>query len=191
MQFNTPYNSNLDVTRGHLLISEPFLPDKNFERSVVLVCEHQPTKGSFGLVLNKSTEMTVSDVVEVSSFEQTLYIGGPVEQNTLHFVHTLSEIPNAVPLRDGVFWGGDFNYIKSLAIANRLSPTNSRFFVGYSGWGEGQLTEELKENAWILSTINLQIIFQVPTEELWKQILKNMGGRFKVVANYPTNPRLN
>ncbi|MFY7788571.1 MAG: YqgE/AlgH family protein, partial [Thermoflexibacteraceae bacterium] len=113
MQFNTPYNSNLDVTRGHLLISEPFLPDKNFERSVVLVCEHQPTKGSFGLVLNKPTEMTVSDVVEVSSFEQTLYIGGPVEQNTLHFVHTLPEIPNAVPLRDGVFWGGDFNYIKS------------------------------------------------------------------------------
>jgi putative transcriptional regulator len=188
---------NLDISqtsqqlvKGHLLVAQPFLPDPHFERSVVLVCEHGE-QGAFGFVLSKATELQVAEVIEVSSFDQTLYVGGPMEQNTLHFIHKLPEIPNALLLKDGVYWGGDFEYVKSLAIANRLQPKNSRFFIGYSGWGKEQLQNELKENSWFVAETNLNVIFENESDKLWQVVLKNMGGKYKAFANYPKDPKLN
>lgn len=178
-------------SKGCLLISEPFLADPHFDRSVILLCEHHRQYGSFGFVLNRVTPLEVGDVVEMSSFNQTLYVGGPVEHNTLHFIHTMKNIPNAIPLKDGVFWGGDFDYVKSLAITNKLQPDNSRFFVGYSGWGYEQLEKEIQSKSWLVVEQNLQFIFETEAKNLWRTILKNMGGKYKVFANYPKNPRFN
>jgi putative transcriptional regulator len=178
-------------TRGILLIAEPFMTDPHFERSVILLCENHREHGAFGFILNRVTTVDVGDVIEMSSFNQSIYVGGPVEHNTLHFIHTIPSIPNAVILKDGVYWGGDFDYVKSLAIANRLNDQNSRFFIGYSGWGYAQLQDEISKKSWVATNVNLNTVFNIPAKDLWREMLRNMGGKYKVFANYPVNPRFN
>jgi len=176
---------------GKILIAEPFLGDPNFERSVVLVCEHSDL-GSFGLVLNQATKSVLSDVIEDFYFDFPLFIGGPVEQNTLHYVHRLGKlIEDSVDLGNGLYWAGDFETIKSLINIGTIKSEDIRFFLGYSGWGAGQIEDELAQNTWIVSEINEEQLFDQNEQQFWRQVLKRMGGDFKVLSNYPINPRLN
>ncbi|OGX90118.1 YqgE/AlgH family protein [Hymenobacter coccineus] len=100
------------MTPGTLLISQPFLGDPNFERSVVLVCRDAPDDGTFGLVLNRPTELLLSDVLTLPLDSASpaaalpLFAGGPVEPDTLHYLHRCPAVPGAAALGDGVYWGG-------------------------------------------------------------------------------------
>ena len=178
--------------KGKLLIAEPFMGDPNFERSVVLLCENNE-KGSFGLVLNQTSELTLKDVVDGDFYADVpLGIGGPVEQNTLHFIHRLGGmIEESTRIADGLYWSGDFDQVKSLLNMGKITPTDIRFFVGYSGWGGGQLVAELAQNAWIVSQADPDFIFGTPPGQLWRGILRRMEGKYRALANYPTDPRLN
>lgn len=176
---------------GRILIAEPFLGDPNFERSVILLCEHNES-GSFGLVLNQTTNSYLSDVIEGVYQEYPLYIGGPVEQNTLHYIHRLGNlIEDSVDLGNGLFWSGDFESLKSLINIGTIKTEDIRFFLGYSGWGAGQLSEELAQNTWILSNIDSEMVFENEPVQFWRTVLKRMGGDYKVLSNYPIDPRLN
>lgn len=186
-----PLNRNKCVQQGDLLIAEPFLEGEEFTRSVVLLCEHSDENGSFGLILNKQSELNVPEVVESLHTNQPLYIGGPVEKNTLHFLHTFSTIKNSIKLGDTLFWGGDYDQIKLLDLQGDLNPTNIRFFMGYSGWGKNQLKREIKEESWIISTFNLSQIFTTHSNNLWEETLRKMGGKYRMFSNYPTDPQLN
>ncbi len=179
------------LLRGKILIAEPFLGDKNFERSVVLLCEHGP-KGAFGLVLNQVTNLQLDDVIDNIYAELPLFLGGPVEHNTLHFIHRLGhEIDNTIEIGNGVFWSGDFEQVKTLINIGKITAADIRLFVGYSGWGEGQLENEIKQDSWITNTIDANLIFDTPSKNFWREVLKRMGGNYKVLSNYPTDPRLN
>ncbi|AFK02503.1 UPF0301 protein yqgE [Emticicia oligotrophica DSM 17448] len=178
-------------TKGKVLIAEPFLGDKNFERSVVLLCEYN-NLGAFGLVLNQLTNLKLDDVIENIYAELPLYLGGPVEQNTLHFIHRLGdEIEGSVELGNGIYWSGDFEQVKTLINISKISENDIRLFVGYSGWGAGQLEGELMQDSWIVSDIDAGLIFETPSNNFWREVLKRMGGQYKVLSNYPTDPRLN
>lgn len=178
---------------GNLLISEPFLQDENFVRSVVLLCEHN-SEGSFGLVLNKPSILHLNELVEELAFlEAEVFVGGPVEQNTLHFIYFGEKVlEESIMIGDKLWWGGDFEALVENLKKGTLSAESVRFFLGYSGWGPGQLSDELSDKTWIIceEKINEEILDNSP-EELWKVLLKNMGGEFKVIANYPLDPRLN
>lgn len=178
---------------GQLLISEPFLQDENFVRSVVLLCNHDE-HGSFGLVLNKLSILKLDELLDEDCLiPLDVYVGGPVEQNTLHFIYRGERLlEDSVALMDNLWWSGDFEKLM-LAINNgSLREEDVRFFIGYSGWAEGQLQEELEQQTWILcDTIITENIFDASPEELWKLILKNMGGEYQQMANYPIDPRLN
>lgn len=179
--------------KGFLLISEPFLPDPNFERTVVLLCEHNE-EGSFGFVLNKPSLLRYSDVVEEArDFNETLFIGGPVQQDTLHFLHRSGDmIEGSVEIGSGVFWGGNYEQIQTLIDTGQLESSNFKFFLGYSGWGAGQLEAELKEKTWIVSNYATpHQVFDMDADKLWKSILNDMGGKYKMISNYPIDPRLN
>lgn len=179
--------------KGDLLISEPFLPDPNFERSVILICEHNE-EGSLGFVLNKPTEHQLSEVLEVADFlEKQLYQGGPVQLNTLHFIHRAGNMINdGMSVRDGVYWGGNFEQLLSLMNTRQLNPEDIKFFVGYSGWSPGQLEEELKEDSWfVYKQTSAFDVFDSSAQDLWRKVLKNMGGKYRMFSNYPTDPRLN
>ncbi len=183
--------NKLQPQKGHLLIAEPFLGDSNFERSVIFLCEHNE-QGSFGLVLNQSTSLTLNDVFDTPvSTDFPLYLGGPVEQNTLHFIHRLPFLEDAIPVGNDLYWSGDFEQLVSLLNVGKITEQDIRFFIGYSGWSAGQLDNEMKRNSWIVSQTDASFIFNTPSKEFWRAVLRRMGGDFKVKSNYPIDPRLN
>lgn len=92
---------------------------------------------------------------------------------------------------DGIYWGGDFEIVTDLVKANRLQSKDIRFFVGYSGWGDGQLNEEMNAKSWILSESNRKLIFATTAEEIWKAALRQLGGEYVQLINYPIDPQLN
>lgn len=178
---------------GQLLLSAPFLTDENFVRSVILLCEHED-QGSFGFVINKPSILNLGDLVkELNFLEAEVFVGGPVEQNTLHFIYFGSQLlPDSKPLSKGIWWGGDFSILIQLLKSNQLPPNQVRFFIGYSGWGQGQLQAELGEDTWVVySGATSWDIFENLPEQIWRQLMKGMGGEFEIQANYPIDPRLN
>ncbi len=186
------YNNKLKPEKGRLLISEPFLPDPNFERTVVLLCEHNDD-GSFGFVLNKPSAIKVNEVMEdFGSFESVVFVGGPVQQDTLHFIHRNVNIENAIEIADAIHWGGDFENLITLYDTKQIDQKDIRFFLGYSGWGPGQLDSELEQESWIVCDyVTNQLLFDTEPEQLWRKALDSMGGRFSVYSNYPVDPRMN
>lgn len=186
------FNNNQKPEKGSFLISEPFLPDPNFERTVVLLCEHNE-EGSFGFVLNKASAVTLEDILQdISGVKSPVYIGGPVQQDTLHFIHRADYLSGGTEINKGLYWGGNFEQLMVLIDTKQLNPDDFRFFIGYSGWGTGQLEEELKANSWIVANYATPaLIFDEDGKDLWKVVLKQLGGRYNVYSNYPTDPRLN
>lgn len=179
--------------RGDLLISEPFLPDPNFERTVILLCEHDEN-GSFGFVLNKQSTLEFQEVIQDGyGFEEKLFIGGPVQQDTLHFIHRSSgQMDSGKEIVNGIYWGGDFDKLLSLINTRQINAEDFRFFLGYSGWSEGQLEEELRAKSWIVyKQPTSEKIFDLDPHLLWQEALKELGGKFKMFSNYPQDPRMN
>ena len=178
---------------GDLLISEPFLQDQNFVRSVVLLCDHND-QGSFGFVVNKPSILRLGEIVQNLDFlDKEVFVGGPVEQNTLHFVYLGEKVlEGSVSVGNQVWWGGDFDQLIEKLRLNQMDLDRIRFFIGYSGWGAGQLQDEMNEETWILCHENIdENSFGSTPDDLWKGLLKNMGGEFRLIANYPRDPRLN
>jgi putative transcriptional regulator len=182
----------IEPGNGILLISDPFLKDPNFSRTVVLLCEHTE-EGTFGLVLNRSFHQQLGDLVtELEGVAIPVYYGGPVQINTLHFLHQLpNEIPGGQEIVDGIYWGGDFDIVTSLLKKGVLDTNRIRFYLGYSGWSTGQLSEELKEKSWLTVKSNRKLIFHADVKAIWKEALKQMGGQYEQLIHYPTDPQLN
>ena len=191
--FYFKYKNKLAPEKGRLLISEPYLPDPNFQRSVVLLCEHNE-EGSFGFVLNRPANLQLREVMELDDeFDAGVFVGGPVQQDTLHFLHTIGEkLEGSASVLDGLYWGGDFDQLSLMLGSDKSLANECRFFIGYSGWGAGQLEEEIEENSWIVAPgLKASDLLHTPPDDLWQLILKKMGGRFEMFSRYPADPRLN
>ena len=187
------YKNRIPPEKGCLLVSEPYLPDPNFERTVILLCEHND-EGSFGFILNKLSNLSFGEIIEeAKAFTADIFIGGPVQQDTLHFIHrNPQDFKSAVEIAENLYWGGDFDKLLTLIDTRQIQQEDFRFFVGYSGWGDGQLQNEIEENSWIVANpINGNILFDSETDNLWRLILKGMGGKYEMFSNYPVDPRLN
>ncbi|MEL6624102.1 MAG: YqgE/AlgH family protein [Bacteroidota bacterium] len=176
---------------GRFLISEPFMADQNFQRTVVFLVEHNE-QGSLGFVLNRQISSKIHEVVDdVLPHESPVFIGGPVEPNTLHFIHQFPEVPGSKEVFEGVFFGGDFDVLRQGMNTGNYTADQLLFFVGYSGWGAGQLEGELERKSWIVAPEGFEYIFRKDYESLWQDILRGMGHKYRVVSNYPMDPRLN
>lgn len=177
---------------GSILLSDPFLIDTNFKRSVILLCEHQ-VKGSVGFILNRPLNLNLKDAIpELAAFDAPLYYGGPVQTDTMHYIHNLGDkIPGSVEVSEGVFWGGDFEMVKELILEGKVLPENFRFFLGYSGWDQTQLKDEIKDKSWMVKKLKYKNVFQDDAKNLWKSILQGMGGKYALLSTYPEDPMLN
>jgi putative transcriptional regulator len=196
MELNIDFFSienNKVARQGRVLISEPFLNDTYFKRSVVLLTEHSE-EGSVGFVLNKPVDLTVNDVLtDFPEVDAEISIGGPVNTNTIHYIHTLGEaIPNSVKVLDNLWWGGDFEAVKDMLVQGVIKAKEIRFFLGYAGWSPKQLENELSENAWLVSEMKPEHIMQGPDDNLWKEILEKSGDKkYRTWVNFPENPSMN
>ncbi|MBL0336774.1 MAG: YqgE/AlgH family protein [Chitinophagaceae bacterium] len=177
---------------GILLIADPFLKDPNFLRTVVFLCEHQ-SEGSFGFVLNRRYEQTLGDLIpELDGSTIPVHYGGPVQPDTIHFLHQYPElIPGGQEVLKGVYWGGDFDAVVNLLKTDGADATKIRFYIGYSGWSEGQLDGELKEKTWLTATATRRLIFHSKYDEVWKDSLRHLGGDYEIMVNFPIDPQLN
>lgn len=185
--------SSISPASGRLLISEPFMNDPNFKRSVILLAEHSE-EGTLGYVLNQQSEYKLSDVLpDVPYSEIPVYIGGPVANNTLHFIHRCPEkIEGGVEIWDGIYWGGSFDRVKELITNYQIGEDEIKFFAGYSGWTPGQLDVEIAEDTWIVANkFNPEIAFTNDEQNIWREVVISLGQRYAHIANFPENPALN
>jgi putative transcriptional regulator len=179
---------------GILLIAEPFLKDPHFMRTVVLICKHEEEEGgSFGFVLNKIFSLQLDAIIpELAGFDLPVYEGGPVQLDTLHYIHQYPDLlPDSVKVTDDVYWGGDFDTLKTLLTEGLIDTGKIRFFLGYSGWDNMQLEREMEEKTWITVEANKTLIFDTAPGDLWRASLLQLGGKYEIMIHFPTDPQLN
>jgi putative transcriptional regulator len=178
--------------KGRLLLDNGSLRGSFFQRTVVLVCQHD-AEGAFGLVLNRATGSDVGDMIVAdlpdALKKYPLYLGGPVQPSALSFLHSDAFIPDANVLPNLSL---SHSLDSLVEIGESLSPSlKIRLFAGYAGWSAGQLEDEMKRKAWLTHPASLELVFDTATEQLWQKILRQKGGKYRLLAQAPEDLSLN
>lgn len=182
------------VQKGSLLIATPEIEQTLFSRCVILVCETS-SSGSFGLIINKPLDMQIpEDIIDPESIQNqsiSIRAGGPIEPAQMMLVHSNSdqEKISTLKISEGIYLGGDLNFLQE-SVGKTDGPSILICF-GYVGWGPTALEQEIQSGAWILSEANSNYLFNLSPSALWKQALKDLGGRFGDLALLPDDLSLN
>lgn len=180
--------------KGIFLVASPALRDPNFRQTVVLLCEHGP-EGALGVVVNRPTAMHVSEVLpQVPVLEDQrhlLYSGGPVQPNHVLLLYRLMQEPaDTHHVFDGVYLGGDITSLERV-LTTPVGTETFRAYIGYSGWGPGQLENEMKTGSWITLPADSAVVFEKDPSRIWPDILRSLGKPYDVYADMPVDPHLN
>jgi len=185
----------MDSLQGHLLIASQALLDPNFAQTVVLIAVHAE-EGALGLILNRETTMPLQQIwtqIKPSAClrEGNVWHGGPVA-GTLMALHDQPALANLV-VTEELFVATELDAMELLAADD---DGQSRFYVGHSGWGPGQLENELTDGSWLVLPATLDHIFgDLDSLSVWKQALVEAGRRqiqsVIPIRHLPDNPRLN
>ena len=161
-------------------------------RTVVFICSHED-EGSMGFVINKQIEQTLDELMEgFDGFPIPVYYGGPVQMDTIHFLHQYPEkIEGGMKVMENVYWGGDFQTLTEMVKNGEVDHHKVRFFIGYSGWGEGQLDQEMQQKSWLTVKATRKLLFHQQPDEIWKESLRWLGGEYEMMINFPIDPTLN
>lgn len=180
----------LRVQAGTLLASWPDLMDPNFMHTVVLVCHHTDS-GAYGLITNRSSEFTLGELLSdhelLASSDFPVHLGGPVDHNSLQFLHQVpGKIEGGFSI-DGRLWlGGDLDQMARYVVEEREAALrNVRVFLGYAGWGSGQLEGELRTGSWLPAPPTMDAIFGGAGEETWRRVVRSVGGPADGLENQP------
>ena len=185
-------SNNVLPSRGRILISEPFLRDATFGRSVILLVDHTD-EGSMGLVINKQLPLFLNDIIMEFKYldEIPLYKGGPIATDTLFYLHTLSDIPGSISISKGLYLNGDFDEIKKYILQVNKTSECIRFFLGYSGWDSEQLNNEIRENTWLVSEEEKSYLMKNNIKDMWRTALEKLGSKYETWSRFPQVPTLN
>ncbi len=185
------YKPHIDSLRGQLLIAGATLPDPNFARTVVLICQHSE-EGALGLVLNRPGELVIGDVAPelagITGEDAIIDSGGPVQPDALLVLGEFEDASYAgMAVIGTVGLMGDGREIDDLVGVTR----RARAFAGYAGWGPGQLDAEVARDDWFVAPAGIDDIFDPDPDELWRRVLERKGGHFALVARMPIDPSVN
>lgn len=183
----------MNPNRGQLLIAEPSaINDDSFSRSIILLVACNP-EGSVGFIMNKPSDYTLQSFIPDIHHDFTVYIGGPVEQQNLYFIHTRPDlIENSLEISEGLYWGGNFEEVIKRIEYQQITENEIKFFLGYSGWATDQLEEELDNNSWLLTDNSYQEALLIkPDISFWKEKMIELGGDYSLWANAPEDPSQN
>jgi putative transcriptional regulator len=185
--------SEAESLAGQLLIAAPGLLDPNFFRSVVLLIEHDSEAGAVGVVLNRRGDQdagaAIPELGAVLAADERVHQGGPVQTDS---VIALGEyLPGKMP--DDAQVVGDVGVLTGdLDIADLPELVGrARVFLGYAGWGPGQLEGELESEAWFVEPARPGDVFAEEPAALWRIVLERKGGAYRLVARMPDDPGLN
>jgi len=184
------FSSSKVPAKGSLLLSDPFMDEDYFRRSIVYLCEHNDD-GSYGFVLNNFLPINIKDLGDnFPDIETQITLGGPLDKENLYFLHTLGDkIDNAILIKNDIYIGGDFQKLSELLSSDKKLVNKVRFFVGYSSWSVGQLENEMQENSWV--SVKLQSkkdLFENKLKVTWNKYMKAQGGKFKIISDFTINP---
>lgn len=184
-------DTNLKPQSGRILISEPMLADENFHRSVIYLCSHSP-EGSLGFVFNNMIEQELGEFVpELEGSDFPVYVGGPVDQQSMHIIHRKPKILGGEKVSDDLYLGADIDVLIDAMKNSSLNKSDIKFFLGYSGWGPKQLDQEIAFSSWLVADCTNSFFFEADTSQLWKEAIRNLGDDFKGLLNLPSSPELN
>jgi putative transcriptional regulator len=180
----------VDSLKGQLLVAGPGLLDPNFWRTVVLVGEHSE-EGALGVVLNRASETTVEEaapeLAQLADGMGRIHVGGPVQPSAVVVLADFVEPPD-----DDAFVVESVGFLPAEVDPDELGELRrARVYVGYAGWGPGQLDGELDEGSWIVEPARADDVFTEEPEELWSTVLRRKGGPFGVLATMPPDPSRN
>lgn len=180
------------IKAGDILIAKPFLQDGHFKRSVIYLCEHN-NEGSLGFMINKSHGMVLRDIFpHLKNGNFPLFEGGPVSPNQLFYTHTLgAKISESQHVIDDVYWGGNFFELSEMIEKGEVASHQIRFYIGYSGWSEDQLNQELENDMWFSKTGNYTKLVKTEPQELWGEELITINPGYKAFTDFSFDPSLN
>jgi len=178
--------NGIPAKKGSILLSDPFTDCDYFKQSVVLVT-NKNEEGTVGFILNKPYGQNVNEILDdYPEFETPAWIGGPVEENHLHYIHTLGKdlVPGSLHVTGRIYWGGQLSVLRDLIVEGKASLKDVRFFIGYSGWAPFQLEHEMKRHSWLVSTLKTKEIMN-PELSTWRYVMGLMGDQYKAWVNAP------
>jgi putative transcriptional regulator len=181
---------NRHLEPGTLLISVPQMLDPNFMHTVVLVCQHA-AEGAFGLVLNCKAGRTVAELLPdhpvLREVEAEVYAGGPVGLDALQFLHRVPDrIRGGTAIADGLYLGGELDELAAFLRDGPEPGRDARLFVGYSGWGAGQLDAELVSGSWVPAPFDRELPFSTAGREgAWRRVLRSLGRAGEGLSQLP------
>ncbi|MFT3781152.1 MAG: YqgE/AlgH family protein [Nibricoccus sp.] len=181
-------STNPTALAGSLLLAHPSMRDPNFRRAVVLLSAHDE-KGAMGVVLNRPLEKRLgqlnADFALSPLANVPLFQGGPVQtEQLLLCAWKFHADQNGFQLMFGI----DPN--KAIEL-HEEEGTHLRAFLGYAGWTGGQLENELKQNAWVVTPLVAELMEEQPNDALWRNILTELDSDWKLLVNEPDDPSLN
>lgn len=184
--------NQLEPKKGRVLISEPFMIDEYFKRSVVFLTEHNE-EGSVGFVMNKILDVNLQELINnFPAFEAKVHMGGPVQAQNLYYLHKRGDLfEDSLEVGRGIYWNGSFQRLKECIQLGQIKEDEILFFLGYSGWEKEQLEAEIKENSWLVQEVDPQLLFSGSEDDLWKRIIKASDSRIAPMADFPEDPSLN
>lgn len=190
-----PEPSNQEYGKGYFLIANPVLPDPNFSRTVVLLCNHD-NEGSFGLVINRPAPINSKEVfaeMGLSGFPSgKIYVGGPVSPSQVFYLCRSEEpLPELETICDGVYLGMSWELLDNLMTRFKNPEKNIRFYLGYSGWGAGQLAGEMTRLSWLTSQACGEFVFQEDEDGIWANVVRSLGKDYEYLIQAPVNPQWN
>ena len=181
-----PYS---DLKKGTFLVASPDIESGIFYRSVVLLCDHSPV-GSFGLIVNKPLDVELEEEffgLEGSQGQIDMRAGGPNQPNQVMLLQDQgSGEETSLEICEGVYLNGDMDTIQE----GETIPQTLLCF-GYGGWASGVLEREFLNGAWFLCRASKQHLFEIPAQELWQVLLREMGGKYKTLSLMPEDLELN
>ena len=183
-----------ELRSGLFLVASPTLRDPNFARTVVLLCEHEDDEGSMGVVVNRPSDLKLSQTLTDirPGVDQPLFWGGPVQRDIVLVLHRGDlEIPESRPICDGMALGGDQEALLEIVRDPALGAGQVRVYSGYAGWGAGQLAGEMSAKSWITCAAQARFVFDLDPSEVWAEVLRSMGPRYAYLAAVPLDPRVN
>ena len=158
--------------------------EASFDTVIFLAAEINDLHLDYVLVIESSDQKIIVD--EFPDFEAPVYLGGPVADNQLFFIHTLGDmIPESYPIVDGLYCGGDHETLATLIHTGIANEDNVRFYLGYAGWESGQLIEELVRNSWLIADISAEEYLQTPTEKMWQTFVDKLGSKYEMWKRFP------
>jgi putative transcriptional regulator len=173
---------------GSLLVAHPNMLDPNFRRAVLFISTHTLDDGALGVILNRPLEKQVSEVVSEAPLNALdkvpVFFGGPVGRDRLIFASLEWKTGEGLKLNHNV----------DMDEANKQigeNPGSIRAFIGYAGWGAGQLEAEMKQNAWVIRKPDRATMKLDRLPKLWFDIMRGLGPWFKLLAAAPDDPSLN